>query len=822
MTNAVNVSRNGMHWAEQVLAYTQALPMPGTPKDATVRTDSDSSEYEYAAAAESLTGSPFGPLEDLTPEEYLGRFWNQHKWYSTPAGTRYVAHAPRNPADVSVQFFGNIGGTAGYTSVVENSSVDNNLSSKNHSLVDIATGPSGKGVKRASKKGMMKKPVPKPTATNTSTKPSSKMLSPTTTLSGSAPLSIISSISAHLPSSGFPAEAVWDDTSSRPWTKVVNKKKEVALKKASVRASSNSQTFKNVKVSPNPKIKTAGSGYSPAQRAPPTSSIIAQQKGKKKEPAAPSSVPMDLPPCLAAISPPKSAPVCSSHSRPAPASSTSRAVSVSSSPCTSSIVPSHHPAPIAPENLNLVSSPLRLALDSCSPRLTPVSPFRPDSVAPTFLVEPGKTSSHSSDGSSSSIEIITERPSSDDTYRGTSEENVEKAPRVPTCAAIISTSAPAALATVENTRPFVIETETWLKKIAQTQPRIDEAVTAAKQAWDTHEDEKRRVLADAHLKLVEIARQHAHQNPQIAFGNPNALPWPLGMPLMTDDEYREAGRSYPDGEPAMEKAAGYTYWQSESSHPRSAVIYPHMTQHTDQGMHVFTWTRMSELGYDYLEAFRSDPAKCWFNPPCCQHRHPYAPRTDTPLHWVDGCCCAHDPSRCCNCLTLEMQNAVPEPGLPWGNIPDERTGHDFRDQPVGVSERLQPFNSGYPTPSRRLAAQSSPERPGGIGNWPFGSAMLPPANLTGYGYHNPGDSGEWGLINQTGHALSIPFRGYAHGVSGQYGPIHNGYIGQYIRNAGPSSFFARIDLDMEGTIETRVPLAAISMADLGLDLDLPW
>ncbi|KAJ5305269.1 uncharacterized protein N7443_004929 [Penicillium atrosanguineum] len=358
-------------------------------------------------------------------------------------------------------------------------------------------------------------------------------------------------------------------------------------------------------------------------------------------------------------------------------------------------------------------------------------------------------------------------------------------------AAIIPVPACVVLVPEQNSKPFIIETEDWRNKVAETQLEIDETIATAKQAQDVHGDEKRRALADAHLKLVETTRQYAHQNPQIAFGNPNAVPWPLGMPLMTDDEYREAGRSYPNGIPAIEKAAGYTYWQSESSHPRSAVTYPHMTQHTDQGMHVFTWTHMSEPGYDYLEAFLSDPAKCWFNPPCCQHRHAYALRTNTPLHWADSCCCAHDPSRCCPCLTLEMQNAVPEAGLPWGNIPDERIGHDFRDQPVVISGRFRPDNSGYLTSSSGLIAQPGLEKPGGIGNWLLGSVAVPPANLTGYGYYNPGGSGEWGLIKQTGQALSVPFRGYAHGISGQYGPIHSGYNGQYIRNVGPSSYVVR-------------------------------
>ena len=906
MADTGGKSQDGMHWSEQVLAYTQGLPGPGIPEDATACTnsDSDSSEYEYAAAPASLTGRPFGPHENLTPEEYLGRFWNYHKWYSTLAGTRYIAHAPRNPADVLVQFSGSLGKADGLEPVVENLPDDNNLSSEKHLSVDIAPGPAcsddspktrgpftldgpslgqiidagfnlgfslnldhfsapfppspaipldtsssssshspqfeqpqaepprvegsqpppqetktdssspvnkpppqkGTGAKQASKKKEMKKPVPKHTPNNPSAKASLKMPSPIITPSGSDPQSVLSSysssapISAFLPPSDHPAEPVWDDTFSKPWTKVVNKKKEAALKKASAKASSTSQTSKSVTVSPNDKIKTTGSGNSPAQPAPSTSSASAQQKGKKKQPTASRPVSIELPPCLSAISPPRSAPICSSPSRPAPVSSTSRVVPVSSPPRSDSIVPSHPPAPISPTRPKFVSSPLDLALVSFSPRLAPVSPYRLDPVPSTSPMEPEKKSSHSSLGSSSSIEIITERPSTVDTYRGTSEESVERAPvasravairappsaliastptstgtvPAPTPAAVIWTPAPALLAPVENTKPFVIETESWRNKFAEKQPDIDETIDAAKQAQDAHKDEKRRVLADAHLKLVEITRQHAHQNPQIAFGNPSALPWPLGMPLMTDDEYCEAGRSYPNGVPAMEKKAGYTYWQSESSHPRSAVAYPHMTQHTDQGMHVCTWTRMSEPGYDYLEAFRSDPAKCWFNPPCCQHRHPYAPRTDTPLHWVDSCCCAHDPSRCCPCLTLEMQNAVPEPGLPWGNIPAERIGHDFRDQPVVVSGRFQPVNSGYRTPSGSLAAQSSPEKPGGIGNWPFGSVMLPPANLTGYGYYNPGGSGEWGLINQTGHALSVPFRGYAHGISGQYGPRSHG------------------------------------------------
>lgn len=935
MADTGDKSQDGVHWSEQVLAYTQGLPGPGIPEDATVCTDSDSSEYEYAAAPDSLTGSPFGPHEDLTPEEYLGRFWNYHKWYSTLAGTRYIAHAPRNPADVLVQFPGSLGQAVEHELVVQNLPDDKNLSSEKHSPVDIAPGPACSddspetrgpcildghslgqiidagfnlgfslnldhfsapfpsspaiplhtpsspspppqfeqpqvepphaekpqpslqetetvssspvnkaslqkrtGAKQASKK-KMKKPVSKHPPSNPRAEASSKMPSPTTTSSGSTPSTVLSSasssspISTFLPPSDLPAELVWDDNFSKPWTKVVTKKKEAALKKASTKAPSTSQTSKNVTVSPKDKIIITGSGNSPAQPAPSTSSASAQQKGKKKQPAASSPVLIELPPCLSAISPPQSASVCSS-SRPAPVSSTSRVAPVSSPPRSDSIVPSHPPAPISPAHPKFDPSPLNLALVSSSPRLAPVSPSRLDPVPSTSPMEPEETSSLSSDGSSSSIEIITERPSIVDTYRGTSEESVERAPvasravairappsafivATPTPAAVVSTLAPAVLAPVVNSKPFVIETENWRNKAAEKQFENDETIGAAKQTQDAHEDEKRRVLADAHLKLVEITRQHAHQNPQIAFGNPNALPWPLGMPLMTNDEYREAGRSYPNGVPLMEKTAGYTYWQSESSHPRSAVAYPHMTQHTDQGMHVFTWTRMSEPGYDYLEAFRSDPAKCWFNPPCCQHRHPYAPRTNTPLHWVDGCCCAHDPSRCCPCLTLEMQNAVPEPGLPWGNIPDERIGHDFRGQPVVVSGRFRPVNSGYRTPSSSLAAHSSPEKPEGIGNWPFGPVVLPPANLTGYGYYNPGGSGEWGLINQTGHALSVPFRGYAHGISGQYGPIHTGYNGQYIRNVGPLSYVTRAPGQQGPTFLGPAPVQNGSVQTSSLD-----
>ncbi|KAJ5149952.1 hypothetical protein N7448_001530 [Penicillium atrosanguineum] len=641
MAHSEGKYQGGMHWSEQVLAYSQGLPMPGIPEDATVCTDLDSSEYEYAAAPGSLTENSFELRENLSPEDFLGRFWNYHKWYSTPAGTRYVAHAPRNPADEFVRCFDSSGQAVGHAPVVKDSSVniasgsalsDDSLETRGPSTLD---GPSlgqiidagfnfdfslnldhfsapfpssraipvntpsyspsppphskqphveeyqpcpletdiitsshvnkphsqkGTGPKKAfKKKNMAKKPLPKPTASALNAEASSKLLS----LSPTPPVPALSfaSIYAPLPLSDLPAEHAWDDTSSKPWTKVVNKKKEAALKKSSAKASPVPQTPKNAKVSPKDKIKTTGSGNSPAQPTPSTSSASARQNDKKKQPDASRPVSMELPPCLSAISPPRSTPVRSSPSQPAPVPSSSPAIPVSSLSRTDTIVPSHQPAPISPDR------PISV---SFSPHLASTSPSRLDPVPSTLPVEPEETSSHSSDGSSSSIEIITERPSAAATYREASEESVERTPvpplstgavPVPMPAAIIPVPACVVLVPEQNSKPFIIETEDWRNKVAETQLEIDETIATAKQAQDVHGDEKRRALADAHLKLVETTRQYAHQNPQIAFGNPNALPWPLGMPLMTDDEYREAGRSYPNGIPAIEKAAGYTYWQ---------------------------------------------------------------------------------------------------------------------------------------------------------------------------------------------------------------------------------------------------------------------